>query len=51
MSRPEGDSNPNLRIHAECSYHLTYQGQLDICRPMYLNTGSGDIDIFKEKLT
>ena len=24
MSRPEGDSNPNLRIHAECSNHLTF---------------------------
>ena len=27
MSRPEGDSNPNLRIHAECSNHLSYRGQ------------------------
>ena len=27
MSRPEGDSNPNLRIHAECSNLLSYQGQ------------------------
>ena len=24
---PKGDSNPNLRIHAECSNHLSYQGQ------------------------
>ena len=27
MYRPEGDSNPNLRIHAECSNLLSYQGQ------------------------
>ena len=27
MSRPEGDSNPNLHIYAECSNHLSYQGQ------------------------
>ena len=27
LSRPERDSNPNLRIHAECSNHLSYQGQ------------------------
>ena len=25
--RPEGDSNPNLRIHVDCSNHLRYQGQ------------------------
>ena len=28
MSRPEGGTRtPNLRIHAECSNHLNYQGQ------------------------
>ena len=27
MSRPEGDWNSNHRIHAECSKHLSYQGQ------------------------
>ena len=27
MSRPEGAWTPNLRIHAECSNHLSYQGQ------------------------
>ena len=32
MSRPDEDSNPNLRIHAECSNHLSY--------PMFFNIGS-----------
>ena len=27
MSRPQGDSNTKLGIHAECSNHLSYQGQ------------------------
>ena len=27
MSRPEGARTPNLPIHAECSNHLSYQGQ------------------------
>ena len=39
-----GARTPNLRIHAECSNHLSYQGQT--CCPMYLNTGSDVIDIF-----
>ena len=26
MSLPEKDSNPNLRIHAECSNHFSYEG-------------------------
>ena len=36
---------PSLRIHAECSNYLSYQGQTFFC-PMFLNTGSGGIDIF-----
>ena len=27
MSRPKWDSNPNLRMHVDCSNHLRYQGQ------------------------
>ena len=41
---------PKLRIHAECSNHLGYQGQT-ICCPMFLNTDSGGMDIFEVKLT
>ena len=45
-----GTRTPNLRIHAECSNLLSYQGQT-FYSPMLLNTGSGGIDIFHVKLT
>ena len=45
-----GTRTPNLRIHAECSHHLSYQGQT-FAVPCFFNTGSGGIDIFKVKLT
>ena len=45
MSRPEGDSNPNLRIHAECSNLLSYQGQT-FAVPCFEHC-SGAIDIRK----
>ena len=28
MSGSDGESNPNLRIHADCSNHLSYQRQV-----------------------
>ena len=46
MSRPEGDSNPNHRFHAECFNLLSNMGP-DICCPMFLNTGSSGVDIFE----
>ena len=40
-----GTQTPNLRINAECSDLLSYQGH------MLLNTGSGGTGIFEVKLT
>ena len=40
-----GTRTPNLRIHAECSNHLSYQGQ-KFAVPCFLNTGSGGIYIY-----
>ena len=44
-----GTRTPNLRIHAECSNHFELSGP-DICCPMFVNTGSGGIDIFWSKV-
>ena len=40
---------PDLWIHAECSNHLSYQGQT-FAVPYFFNTGSGGIDIFLSKV-
>ena len=41
-----GIRTPNLQIHAECSNHLSYQGQIFCCPMFFFNTNSGGIDIF-----
>ena len=43
-----GTRTPNLRIHAECSNHLSYQGQTFAVS--CLNACSGGMDIFEVKL-
>ena len=41
---------PNLQIHAECSNHLSYQGQT-FAAPCFFKTSSSCIVIFEVKLT
>ena len=45
-----GTRTPNLRILAECSNHLSYQGQT-FADPCFLNTGSGGTVIFLNKVS
>ena len=44
-----GTRTPNLRIHAECSKLLSYQGQT-FAVPCFFNTGSGGVGIFLSKV-
>ena len=41
----KGTRTPKLRIHAECSNHLSYQGQI-FAVPCFFNTGSGGTYIY-----
>ena len=50
MSRPEGNSNPQPSCSCRMLEPIELSGP-DICCPMFLNTGSGGIDIFEVKLT
>ena len=50
MSRPVEDSNPQPLDSCRMLQPIELPGP-DICCPMFLNTGSGGIDIFEVKLT
>ena len=50
MCRPEGDSN--LQPSDSCRILQPFElSGPDICGPMFLNIGSGGVDIFEVKLT
>ena len=49
MSRPEGDSSPQSLDSCQMLYTFELSGP-DICCPMFLDTGSGGIDIFWSKV-